>query len=263
MNYQQQIINAIFSSSNAVADDEPSQAKVQAALDVYKNNYIETGIRALEIGFSTLHGLMDENDFRRLAAQYLQQYPKTCFDWADYGEHLSDFILEIDALAEQPFLSEVADLDWRLLHIERSNNAPFEPASFGLMQTVDPNKLVFTPAPGLQIMQAIFPLDVLYQNIHNIEHENEEVSRHAQKNLKNLLNDAIKSAQYRSIVLWREQYKGVFEYCDATACKAFESMLAQDTVAQVLGHFQDDQDAMTQWLQSHIASKKIVAVLEL
>ena len=50
---------------------------------------------------------MDEQDFRKLCHGYLLQYPKTCFDWADYGADFKEYILSIDAFAEMPFLPEL------------------------------------------------------------------------------------------------------------------------------------------------------------
>lgn len=266
MLYQQRLIKALFNHQN-VAQVQTKDNVVHPALTVYSNNYLENGIRALSITYRTVFGLLDELDFRKLATAYLNKYPKTCFDWADYGEYLSDLMLEIDEFANMPFLPELAEIDWRLMHIERAQNEIFDGASFGLMQTISTEHLYFKPAPGLQTMQVLFPVQELYQLVHDFDEEDKSPTAQNDKKLhikkiNNLVNDAIKLGKYRSIVLWREDYKGLFEYADAQANKAFESMLNSNNIADVLSHFGEDQTAMTNWLQQHIQSRKIYAMVK-
>lgn len=276
MKYQQQLISTIFKNKNVFEDkkDKVSLQSNSPALAIYQNNYIENGIRALSICFATVYALMDEHDFRKLAHEYLLLYPKTCFDWADYGDQFSDFMLEIDAIAEMPYLPELAELDWRLMHIERLANQVFDSQSFGKLQTTSPELLKFVPAPGLQTMQVLFPVFELYQLAHDFSQQNIDkiadlsTRQKAYKNKKlhmektnDLINSAISSPVYRSIVLWREDFKGMFEYCEPTAVLAFNSMLENKHIAQVLSHFGEDQTSMANWLHNHIQSRKIYAIV--
>lgn len=266
MLYQQRLIDALFNQSQNPQTPHEDLSSLPA-LKVYSNNYIESGIRALSITYRTVLGLISEESFRSLAAAYLHKYPKSCFDWADYGEHLSDFMFEIDEFATMPFLPELAAIDWRLLHIERAQNAVFDATSFGLLQTHNMEQLFFQAAPGLQTLQVLFPVQELYQLAHDFDDRASATTVQEAKKLhinkiNNLVNDAIKSKEYRSIVLWREEYKGLFEYADANAKKAFDSMLNNECIATVLSHFGEDQNTMTNWLQQHIQSRKIYAVLE-
>ena len=266
MQYQQRLINALFNQPQ-VPHTQNEDISSLPALKVYSNNYVESGIRALSISYRTVLGLISEESFRSLAAAYLHKYPKICFDWADYGEYLSDFMFEIDEFANMPFLPELAAIDWRLLHIERATNEIFDAASFGLLQTHSMEQLFFKAAPGLQTLQVLFPVQELYQLAHNFnEQNNAKTVQEAKKlhinKINILVNDAIKSKEYRSIVLWREEYKGLFEYADANANKAFDSMVNNECIADVLSHFGEDQNAITNWLQQHIQSRKIYAVLE-
>lgn len=279
MDYQQQLIQQIFRQSLGNKTDiqttnEESVAAEQStfneidhpAIAVYHNNYIETGIRALSIGFSTVAGIMHETDFRRLARNYLLEYPKQCFDWADYGSQFAEFMFDIDALSHMPFLPELAELDWRLMHIERQREQAFDTASFALLETEDATTLKFVNAPGLQLMRAIFPIKELYDLVHNelLNQDSAESQAARQQQLQRinkLINLAIKSGSYGSIVLYRKDYKGLFEYTKGQALMAFESMLAEHNIATVLSQFEDDQAAMTKWLQMHIQTQKIYAVV--
>ena len=259
MNYQETLINTIF-------DKDLADSAEHSAMGVYHNNYIENGIRALTISFSTVAGILDEADFRRLARDYLLAYPKQCFDWADYGSQFAEFMFDIDALMHMPFLPELAELDWRLMHLERTAEQTFDGASFGLLQSADPATLQFVPSPGLQLMRVIFPMEELYALVHAPSLNQDTVQSQAARqqhlhHTNKLITLAIKSGEYRSIVLYRKDYKGLFEYTSGDGLKALQSMLAGHTIATVLAHFGDDQAAMTEWLQAYIQTQKIYGVV--
>ena len=259
MNYQQAMIHQVFSNIRNRALDRPAEN----AIKVYRNNYLETGINALGIGFPTLKSLLGNENFRQLTKAYLNNYPKTCFDWADYGQYLAEFMLEIESLAEQPFLPEIAALDWQLLHIEREADKTFDATSFSLMQTIPLDKLSFVSAPGLKIQKLRFPVVELYQLAHDLIPKEGAQRDKLIKNINKSINHAIKTSETRSIVMWREQYKALFEYCNKNEVKAYESIQAKQSIESVLSHFTDNQDAMTEWLQRSIQQKKIYAVQQI
>ncbi len=283
MNYQQAIVQQVVTTQKRQRDNDGSGTHTQLsesdkderlstdqntrALTVYHNNYIETGINALKIGFPTLSGLLDPNDFRRLCYQYLIRYPKTCFDWSDYGHNLNEFILQVEALSTQPFLSDIAQLDSQILQIERLPDKPLSHDSFDLMQHVDFSKLFFISATGLSLTQSVFPIVELYQLVHNHnDSSNEDIVEHNPKashikKLNNLLNCAIKSPQYRSVVMWREQFKGRFTYCNEQAYNAFASVISKESIEQVFSHF-DQEAALTTWLQTSIKHHQIIGVYQ-
>lgn len=272
MLYQARLIQRMFEKASPASPSEDTEIPQKDAISVYQNNYIESAIRALSITYPSVRKTLEESDFRALAKAYIKKHPKHCFDWADYGESFSAFMFDVEQLAELPFLPELAELDWRLMHIERAKNRTFDAASFGLLQSHAMDSLYFVAAPGLQLMQAIFPLTELYQLAHydtdkfSTQEDLEQSLVEKQSTLhkiNNLLQDAIKSPVYRSIVLWRGEYKGLFECCDSASLKAFESVLRNKSVAQVLSHFGEDQNAMTNWLQTHIKSRKIYALAQI
>ena len=266
MDYQAKLIQSIFKQGDTSVDSTSTLSQ-HPATQVYHNNYIENGIRALSIGFSSVAGMLDEGDFRRLAHEYLLARPKACFDWADYGAGFAEFMFEVDALAQMPFLPELAELDWRLMHIERASDRHFDAASFALLQSEDANSLRFLTSPGLQLMQAIFPLVELYALVHDKRlnqdsPESQELRAAHLQSINKSISLAINSGESRSIVLWREDYKGLFEYTNGADINAFKSMLADEPIAAVLSAFEDDQGAMTHWLQSHIQTKKIYGIVK-
>ena len=260
MDYQATLIAKIFKSTGATPSKGLSSV-AQNALDVYHNNYIENGIRALSIGFPSLAAILDEQDLRKLFHTYLLDKPKSCFDWADYGHDLEEYILSIEALSALPFLSELAKLDWHLMQAEREPSKAFDAASFALLQTQPANELRFLAGNGLRMFTAIFPLVELYQLAHDEALQTDETARKLHlKKINNLIDDAIKHGRPRSIIVWRAEYKAEFDYLQDVDAKAFEKLNHNEDIENVLSVFGDDQVAMSTWLQSTIQSKRVLAI---
>ncbi|MDT0593569.1 HvfC/BufC N-terminal domain-containing protein [Glaciecola petra] len=260
MKYQTSLIEHIFSSKSAHGMDHLID-EAQNAIDVYHNNYIENGIRALAISFSSVAAILEEQDFRKLCHGYLLQYPKTCFDWADYGANFNEYILSIDVFAEMPFLPELAILDWHLMHAERSKDIAFDADSFTLLQTRPADQLTFIPATSLIVIDFLFPVVELYQLAHDENLQTNESARHLQiSKINNLINDAIKSGITRSIVVWRAEYKAEFEYVQKNEIQALNSLNCNESIEQILSVFGEDQASMSAWLQSIIQTKKVLAI---
>ena len=118
--YQRQLIAKIFNmhppysqkqaieTAERIQFDASIQVNIQTGLNVYTNNFIENGIRALSITFPTVEGLIGEDSFRMLSRKLLRHEAKASFDWAEYGITLPTFIEGQEALETYPFLSEVA-----------------------------------------------------------------------------------------------------------------------------------------------------------
>lgn len=260
MKYQASLIEHILTPRNTHNESHLND-KAQNAIDVYHNNYIENGIRALAISFSSVGAILDEQDFRKLCHGYLLQYPKTCFDWADYGANFNEYILSIDAFAEMPFLPELAMLDWHLMHAERAKDIGFDAESFTLLQTTPADQLKFIPAASLKVLDFLFPVVELYQLVHDKNLQTDENARKLHLlNINNLINDAIKLGTTRSIVVWRAEYKAEFEYVHDKLLQALNSLNCNESIEQVLSVFGEDQASMSAWLQSIIQTKKVVAI---
>lgn len=260
MKYQASLIGQIFKHKTAF-DERHLTSAAQNAINVYHNNYIENGIRALAITFSSVATILDEQDFRKLCHGYLLNFPKACFDWADYGADFNEYILGIDALAEMPFLPELAFLDWHLMHAERTEDKEFDAQSFTLLQTTPANQLKFIPTASLKILDFMFPVVELHQLAHDESLQTDESARKLHiLNINNLINDAIKLGTTRSIVVWRAEYKAEFEYVHEKRLHAFNSLNCNESIEQVLSVFGEDQASMSAWLQSIIQTKKVVAI---
>lgn len=250
MQYQQLFM------SRLLQEDKSANAQ-SGAFGIYQNNYVETAINAMGISFPSVKAIMDEEEFRSLCYAYLKAFPKRCFDWADYGQAFSQFMLSIDELGSVPFLPELANFDWRCRQLERAAEQHFDAESFALMQTQSLDTMRFKVAPGLQIMQALFPIiemhEVLAQPSLNQQHFQQ---------LDSFIKTAIKTAEFRSIVMWRKEYKAELAYISGAQLNATQDLIEQRSIHNVLKHFADDEQAIASFMQQHIEAKKIVGVEE-
>lgn len=257
--YQSTLIASVFNKkSSQIAD-----TKTQAALNIYANNYIENGIRALSISFPTVVGFIGEDSFRVLAKQFLTSHCKTSFDWADYGEQLPRFIENEEALHDYPFLSEVALLDWRIHHIQRLPDKDFQPASFALLENGDISELSFVTAPGLGVVECWFPVVELHQLIHDPHLQSEAGVVARQKLLKNItksINNVINTPTPRSLVLWRAEYKAQFNYLSDTEADVLNKLTEQASVNAVIETIGTHNIDLVEWLSNAISHKLIFAV---
>ncbi len=269
MSYQAELISQMLKISNAaIASENASSNEIlfaenikdkHPAIGVYANNYVETGIRALSISYPTLKGLLDEHSFRTLAAGYLSAYPKNTFDWAEYGSGFSDFLLQQNQVSDAVYLPEIALLDWHIASIERLKNKAFVPESFAKLQSEDLSTLRFELGVGFQMIEVFFPVYELYQLVHEPSLQSGPQREAYLSSINKLINDAISSRKTRSIILWRERYKGIFEYCQADTINAYKMMSDGRSIEDVFACFEDEVRLST-FLQECIQTKKIVSV---
>ena len=76
--------------------------------------------RALAAAFPTVQQLIGEASFTQLARVFWHRQPPRCGDLARYGETLTDWIADDPRLAPEPYLSDVARVDWAVHTIEHA-----------------------------------------------------------------------------------------------------------------------------------------------
>lgn len=253
MAYQQHLIKAIFSA-------ESSQAG-EPGVQIYHNNFIENGIRALSISFPSLAYFMKEYDFRALAREFLLTHPKTQFDWADYGQNLPAFIMSHPNLVELPYLAEVAELDWLLQQVQRSSDKHFDGESFALINESDPSKLIFDMAPGFRLASFFFPVALLFQLATDVTLAEQSAKRDVfMQKLNKSMADAINIDTPRSIMLWRPDYKAEMFSLSRGEQVLFKQLENAESIADIFSHFADTPDQISTWLSEQIVQKRIYGV---
>lgn len=256
MSYQAKLIAAIF--------DAASRQHEHPGVQVYHNNFIENGIRALSISFPTLAYFMDEANFRALARAFLLAHPKHQFDWADYGQALPSFLMSYPDRLEYPYLVEVAEMDWLLQEVQRCADKRFDGESFSLLEKESLESLQFDTAPGFTIASFFFPVDMLYQLANDAALANPGARRDAfVHKLNKSMSLAINSDNPRSMLLWRPDYKPEVLSLTDHETTPMTALKNRQSIADVFSHLADKPAHISDWLNKQIASKRIYGVLSL
>jgi hypothetical protein len=82
-----------------------------AFLSVYRNGYLRTCTDGLSGNYPVVKAIVGDDYFRDLARGYIDQYPPTRATLVGYGEHLADFIRQLEKEHGLDYLADSAAID--------------------------------------------------------------------------------------------------------------------------------------------------------
>ena len=137
----------------------PSVARGLAA---YHANAGVLAERALAAAYPTLQQLLGEESFARLARHFWRRQPPQTGDVALWGGGLPGFIADAETLADEPYLADVARLEWAVHSAATAADAG-PPQGLPLLATRDPAELRLTLAPGSTLVVSPHPVVAIWQ----------------------------------------------------------------------------------------------------
>lgn len=90
---------------------------------IYRRNYLESHISALQDTYSMVYGLVGHDYFRQLAQSFVLKNDSVSGDLNDYGDQFSNHIAQ-SQLADLPYLPDVARVDWAWFTVFREARTP-------------------------------------------------------------------------------------------------------------------------------------------
>jgi len=110
----------------AAVRGETSQVALGASLippdvtwQIYRRNYLDAHVGALEDTYSTVRSLVGEAFFRVLARQFVGESHSVSGELNDYGNDFAHFLAGSRIIETLPYLEDVARLDWAWLDMLR------------------------------------------------------------------------------------------------------------------------------------------------
>lgn len=158
---QQALLAALRRPGEATALAAPMRRGLQA----HAANAQAAAERALAATFPTVRALMGEPDFAALARGYWRAGPAPRGDLAWLGERLPAFMADCQALAERPWLADVARLDFLLDRAEHAADAALDAASLALLATHEPAQLALVLRPGTALMSSAYAVAGMWQAV--------------------------------------------------------------------------------------------------
>ena len=101
-------------------------AKVGAPirLAIYYDAYRLRLIEALDSNYPVLHAWIGDEAFDKLGLAYLEAHPSTHFSIRYFGHRLADYLAKTGEYRDQPYLHEMASLEWAMSETFDSADSP-------------------------------------------------------------------------------------------------------------------------------------------
>lgn len=133
-------------------------ALADRGLQAYRANAGALAERALMAAYPVLTRLMGDESFAPLARYFWQHAPPQRGDVAQWGAALPDFLDASPQLASEPFLGDVARVEWALHAAATAQDATPDPASFAMLASGDPEQTTLSLSDGATTLASAYPV---------------------------------------------------------------------------------------------------------
>lgn len=132
-------------------------------LQAYRANAGALAERALAAAYPTLQLLLGDESFATLARHFWQQLPPERGDLGSWGAGLAEFVARAPDLAAEPYLADVARLEWAVHLAASASDDPTPPAGLELLGQGDPAALFLLPRAGTALLMSAHPVVTIWQ----------------------------------------------------------------------------------------------------
>lgn len=169
MAQQEALLKALIAPPGQMAG---AAAELQARLDTrdtlaprglqaYRANGHALAERSLRAAYPVVEMMLGSDNFNALAHDLWHRHPPTCGDLTRWGGALPEFLAGKEALADVPYLPDVARTEWACHGAASAADAVPDPASFARLSAGDAGGLSLTLAPGATVINSAFPVATL------------------------------------------------------------------------------------------------------
>lgn len=127
-------------------------------LQAYQANGLALAERALGAAYPVLAQLIGGESFAPLAQHFWRCYPPGRGDVACWGDDLAAFIEAAPQLADEPYLGDVARVEWALHQAATAADAQPDPQSFALLSAADPAEITLALGAGVFLLASAYPV---------------------------------------------------------------------------------------------------------
>ena len=127
-------------------------------LQSYQSHGLALAQRALGAAYPVIAQLVGDENFAAVAQHFWRQQPPTCGDMAQWGAGLANFLAVAPQLAAEPYLADVARVEWALHRASFAADALPDPASFACLSAQAPATPSLTLSPGVWLLASAFPV---------------------------------------------------------------------------------------------------------
>jgi hypothetical protein len=127
-------------------------------LQAYQANGLALAERALGAAYPVLAQLIGDESFAPLARHFWRRHPPSRGDMACWGDGLADFLDASSQLADEPYLGDVARIEWALHQAATAADDQPDLNTFALLSTTDPTEVTLTLGAGVFLLGSLYPV---------------------------------------------------------------------------------------------------------
>jgi len=158
---QQALLEALFVLPDRIAiknDCIDAIDKTARGLKAYQSNAHAVAERALQAAYPVLTRLLGVQSMADLARAFWHAHPPLRGDLAHWGRELPEVVRASDQLADEPYLADVARVEWALHVGAGSADGVVDFASLALLTQPDSGEVRLQLAPGCAVMHSPWPV---------------------------------------------------------------------------------------------------------
>lgn len=217
---QRRLLDALWSRADAGLDP--------AGLAAYRANAGAAAERALAAACPTVQQLVGDEAFAAIARQLWRQHPPVLGDLAQWGDALPVWLAADAALADEPFLADVARVDLAVHRAEMAADAGLDPARLARLADTDPAALRLRLAPGAALVVSSHPVATIW-----LAHRRTDADRFAP------VRTAFAAGQGENAFVWRQGWRGAVAAVTGADAVFLQALLEGATLADALDRTPD------------------------
>jgi hypothetical protein len=161
---QQALLHAVLGERNDgslwphIHLDGADALLARRGLQAYQANGPALAERALGAAYPVLAQLVGDESFAPFARHFWRRHPPCRGDVACWGDALAAFLEASPQLAEEPYLGDVARIEWALHQAATAADAQPDPHSFALLSSADPAEVTLALGAGVFLLASAYPV---------------------------------------------------------------------------------------------------------
>lgn len=239
-------------SSWLSAGDVAQARRVQRGLQVYRANGQALAERALAAAYPVLMQLVGEENFAALTRHFRASHPPLCGDMTCWGDLLDGFIGVSAQLADDPYLADVAHLEWRMHLAGSAADVPPDPASFARLASEDPARITLTLGAGVALVASPYPVASIVN-----AHLTGSPSLHQ-------TGQRLAEGRAEQALVWRQGFRPRVRVSTVNEHRLLETLMAGRSLLDALEASEDALDAgpfdFNAWLGEAVQSGLVMGV---
>jgi hypothetical protein len=207
----------------------------ERGLKSYQSNGHALAERALLSTYPVLAQFLGDESFAALARVFWHQHPPAKGDLAQWGGELPNFVKTSAQLAEEPYLGDLAALEWALHTCAGAADLAAVPATFALLIDHDPNQLYLRLAPGCQVLASVWPL-VSIHKAHNQNNLNQGGNQQQTLPTFEQAAQKLREKVAETAIVWRQQFQACVREALPGEAGLLQNLTNGESIGQALHH---------------------------